>query len=376
MRRTRGFFRAILPPIVVSSTRQFRRRLRYRRGRHSGPEIALSDGVVQLRLIDERDRGLVDRAAKDPEIRRRFGLLKTRPHDYFAYYWHGSRSGKAVAFTICDARGAGSGLVTVERRSAGRAQLGYWLLPDGRGRGYSTRALRLVSRWALDQPDVFRLQLTTAPDNTASQRVAERSGYRREGVLRSYQDIDGRREDAVLFSLVPSDLDAVPAAEVRLEDALVQAVEDSGKGLDASVDIMFHGAEDVLVPQEVVVPVVAPLLENAVLYGRTEVRVIAQAAPGSVSVTVEDSGRGVDDSFVPFLFKPHMRSKRSAAEARGRGLGLAQARTKAREHGGDVRYEPKPGGGARFVAVFGGPSESREHADVESRPMAEAHGRR
>lgn len=168
---------------------------------------------MELRLIDARDRDLVERAARDPEIRRRFGLLKTRSHDYFAYFWHGSRAGNAVAFAICDARGASSGLVTVERRDAGRAELGYWLLPDGRGRGHSIRALRLVSRWALSQPGVFRLQLSTAPDNPASQRVAERSGYRREGVLRSYNDIDGRREDAVFFSLLPTDLDETGDAE-------------------------------------------------------------------------------------------------------------------------------------------------------------------
>jgi hypothetical protein len=43
--------------------------------------------------------------------------------------------------------------------------------------------------------------------DTASQRVAERSGFRREGVLRSYHVVDGRREDAVFFSLLPGDLD-------------------------------------------------------------------------------------------------------------------------------------------------------------------------
>jgi RimJ/RimL family protein N-acetyltransferase len=45
----------------------------------------------------------------------------------------------------------------------------------------------------------------------ASQRVAERSGFRREGVLRSYHVVDGRREDAVFLSLLPADLDEFPA---------------------------------------------------------------------------------------------------------------------------------------------------------------------
>jgi hypothetical protein len=74
-------------------------------------------------------------------------------------------------------------------------------------------ALRLVSRWALSQPGVVRLQLWTAPDNTASQRVAERSGFQREGILRSYHEVDGRREDAVFFSLLPGDLDEPAEAD-------------------------------------------------------------------------------------------------------------------------------------------------------------------
>jgi RimJ/RimL family protein N-acetyltransferase len=167
----------------------------------------LSDGVVELRLIEKRDLDTVRRAARDSEIRRRFGLLKESPSEYFARYREASRAGSGAAFAICDVGGECAGFVTVELREAGRAELGYWLLPEGRGRGRATRALRLVSRWALSQPDVARLELSTSPENTASQRVAERSGFRREGVLRSYHVVDGRREDAVFFSLLPGDLD-------------------------------------------------------------------------------------------------------------------------------------------------------------------------
>ncbi len=173
----------------------------------SSQDRSLSDGVVELRLIDKRDLDTIKRAARDSEIRPRFGLLKVRPSEYFAHYREASRAGRGAAFMICDVGGECFGLVTVEWRDAGRAELGYWLLPEGRGQGHATRALRLASRWALSQPGVARLELATSPENTASQRVAERSGFRREGVLRSYHVVDGRREDAVFFSLLPGDLD-------------------------------------------------------------------------------------------------------------------------------------------------------------------------
>jgi RimJ/RimL family protein N-acetyltransferase len=172
----------------------------------SSQDPTLSDDVVELRLIDGRDLDAIQKAARDPEIRRRFGLLKTSPGQYFERYRELSRAGRGAAFAICDVGGECLGLATVEKRDAGRVELGYWLLPEGRGQGRATRALRLVSRWALSQPDVARLELATSPENTASQRVAERSGFRREGVLRSYHVVDGRREDAVFFSLLPGDL--------------------------------------------------------------------------------------------------------------------------------------------------------------------------
>jgi RimJ/RimL family protein N-acetyltransferase len=48
--------------------------------------------------------------------------------------------------------------------------------------------------------------LTCAPDNDASQRVAERCGFTREGVLRSHTPFKGGRRDTVLFSLLPGEL--------------------------------------------------------------------------------------------------------------------------------------------------------------------------
>ena len=57
----------------------------------------------------------------------------------------------------------------------------YWLAAEARGRGYATKAVRLISDWAFETLELERLELYAHPDNTASQRVAERAGYIREG---------------------------------------------------------------------------------------------------------------------------------------------------------------------------------------------------
>jgi RimJ/RimL family protein N-acetyltransferase len=88
----------------------------------------------------------------------------------------------------------------------GRGNIGYWLLPEARGKGLATRAVLLLSRWALRELALERLGLLAEASNERSQQVAERSGFQREGVLRSYVEIDERRADYASFSLLPTDL--------------------------------------------------------------------------------------------------------------------------------------------------------------------------
>jgi RimJ/RimL family protein N-acetyltransferase len=97
--------------------------------------------------------------------------------------------------------------VHLSANDRGRAGVGYWLRPEGRGRGAATEALRLVSRWAFEALGIERLNLITDPENTASQRVAERAGFVREGVLRAWHPTRTGRRDSVMFSLLRSDLE-------------------------------------------------------------------------------------------------------------------------------------------------------------------------
>lgn len=79
------------------------------------------------------------------------------------------------------------------------------MAPDVRGRGIAGRALELVTRWAFEDLGVARAQLITDLDNGASQRVAEKCGFRREGVLRAWEPIGDGRPDVVMFARLPGD---------------------------------------------------------------------------------------------------------------------------------------------------------------------------
>jgi RimJ/RimL family protein N-acetyltransferase len=82
--------------------------------------------------------------------------------------------------------------------------IGYWIAPWARGRGLATAALRLLGGWAVAEGGVDRLELTTDPDNVASQRVAEKAGFVRDGFRAGYlQTVRGPR-DSIVFSLTPA----------------------------------------------------------------------------------------------------------------------------------------------------------------------------
>jgi RimJ/RimL family protein N-acetyltransferase len=172
------------------------------------PDPPLTDGVVTLRPMQTDDLRAVEQAAADPEIRRWIGAFDGSPREVLSAWIAGWEAGTAAAFAVCAPASDCGGHMLVELRNSGRAHLEYWLLPDWRGRGLAERALRLASAWAFRDLGRARLELWTEPENRRSQRVAEGAGYRREGVLRSYSDIDGRRVDAVMFARLAGDPDA------------------------------------------------------------------------------------------------------------------------------------------------------------------------
>lgn len=80
-----------------------------------------------------------------------------------------------------------------------RAEVGYFLAAGARGKGHATRAVGLISRWGFAALGLERIDLYAATENLASQRVAERSGFAREGVLRAFMRGKGTQLDTVAF---------------------------------------------------------------------------------------------------------------------------------------------------------------------------------
>jgi RimJ/RimL family protein N-acetyltransferase len=86
------------------------------------------------------------------------------------------------------------------------SEVGYWVAPWARGRGLAAEATRLLAEWLLGRQGFERLELRAATGNTASQRVAVKAGFTREGVLRNAGFVHGGRVDLAVYSMIGTDL--------------------------------------------------------------------------------------------------------------------------------------------------------------------------
>jgi RimJ/RimL family protein N-acetyltransferase len=175
--------------------------------RLSKPDPPLADDDIRLEPLAQRHAlPLLAIVAGDDDVFR-FTRVPQNPDEGFVRSWirryeEGWANGSCAGFAIEDGDGTVLGFASAVQLDlpAGEAELGYLVDRRARGRGIATRSVALLTRWAFDGLGLERLELLIQPENTGSERVAERAGYRREGVLRSKHIRDGRRADFGVWS--------------------------------------------------------------------------------------------------------------------------------------------------------------------------------
>lgn len=178
------------------------------------PEPPLAGGRVALRPMRDDDAAWLARESRDPLVPR----FTTVPRD--------NTEARVRAFLLANgtqqARGEEIHLLAVDAATDAplgpvglhrvewthrTAEVGYWTAAAARGRGLTTEAVGLMCAWALGPLGLQRIELRADVENAASQRVAEKLGFTREGVLRGAQDCgpEGRRS-LVLYGLLAGEL--------------------------------------------------------------------------------------------------------------------------------------------------------------------------
>ncbi|GGX62902.1 acetyltransferase [Streptomyces minutiscleroticus] len=183
---------------------------------------------LRLRAWDPEDETDVDawrRGLTDPDFLRWNTPLKKVEDAVTARASLRSKAeaaaaGTTVTFCVTDA-GTGTVLGQIGINEIDHvmrvARVGYWVLPEARGRQVATRALALAARWAFGELGLHRLELGHALGHEASCRTAERCGFPYEGTLRDAMPEEGTFEafrDVHLHARLATD----PEPELVLPD--------------------------------------------------------------------------------------------------------------------------------------------------------------
>jgi signal transduction histidine kinase len=236
-------------------------------------------------------------------------------------------------------------------------------------------ALAAARRFAADAGHELRTPLTSlqanlsslggAPGNPALD--ASRADAKRLGALVEQLQALARGEAGA-----PAAPEEVDAAE--LVDAALAGLRTRHPRLEAAVEAPDPGPELVGDPEGIRM-LVDNLLENAARHGREDGRVTATVAPlpdGGVRLTVDDDGPGIPAPEREVVLERFVRGR--DARGPGSGLGLAIAAAQAQRHGGSLRLEESPLGGARAIAELPGVNGDEAGGDgrAERRPADEA----
>jgi RimJ/RimL family protein N-acetyltransferase len=176
----------------------------------SVPPEGIRAGDLILRFPAVEDVDALLPAFGDPELREA-GNLPAFGRDELAASLHElpalAETGRLLPLAAVEAASGeviGAGILhhlDAERRIV---EIGYFVLPAARGRGVATTIARLLAEHAFSL-GIARVAAYVNVGNAPSERVLERAGFTREGVIRSMPKPDGRRVDKTLFSLLPGE---------------------------------------------------------------------------------------------------------------------------------------------------------------------------
>jgi len=126
-------------------------------------------------------------------------------------YAEDQRGDLAYAFLIFrsedNAMVGGLTLANIRRGVAQAGSIGYWIGAPYARKGYMTAAVRALIPYGFSTLRLHRLEAACIPDNTASIRLLEKTGFRREGYARSYLCINGTWQDHLLYARIQDDVD-------------------------------------------------------------------------------------------------------------------------------------------------------------------------
>lgn len=166
---------------------------------------------IVLRPLVEEDQEAIFAACNDAEMQRWFPLPNSYSmadaQTFIELSDHKRKEGSGLVSAI-EYQEIFAGVIDIKKVDwrAKCCEISYWGSPWIRNKGVTSRALTLISQWVLQEMNFERIEVRIAPENLASQRVAEKAGYSREGIARNAGYINSGRLDLIIYSLIRKDL--------------------------------------------------------------------------------------------------------------------------------------------------------------------------
>lgn len=174
----------------------------------------------------------------------------------------------------------------------------------------------------------------------------------RDEISRNIGELDQLIDEILLASRL--DAKEADMGTVETVDLTGLAAEECAR-VDADLDVIDGTDGDVLTVRGVprlLRRAIRNLLENARRYGAGETSVELGSRNGAAEIRVNDRGPGVPAALRERIFEPFYRLPGASERNGGVGLGLALVKSITERHGGNVRCEDRPGGGASFVITL------------------------
>lgn len=86
--------------------------------------------------------------------------------------------------------------------AAGQTELGYFIVPKERNKGYVSEAIQIIVDYLFLSRDIVRIQAKADPENVASWKALEKAGFLREGILRKTYYCRGKWRNDCLYSII------------------------------------------------------------------------------------------------------------------------------------------------------------------------------
>jgi ribosomal-protein-alanine N-acetyltransferase len=155
---------------------------------------------VNLRVAEKEDLLFVGEWRNNQEFQVEYNLLIQESKEELAKSYDNSHPDEKW-FLIEKKDGIKIGLIILELEG-GVQEIGYGIIQNERGKGYCTEAVKIAVDYLFLSKPLVRIQAHTNVKNTASQRVLEKTGFRKEGIVRKRIFVRGNWRDEFLYSIL------------------------------------------------------------------------------------------------------------------------------------------------------------------------------